>query len=226
MPYPKHFRLTFGGDLFNTETWSCSINLALFTSVPWSDATMIAHTDEQLADVAADVKAYFLDPKSHVNAGCHLNFVKYNAINTDGRYLDKSNTREETWNHQRVAAPGSAGTAPAQQAVAISLRTNVKRGPGSHGRFFMPLGAVPIDGTFGTMSAPTVPDLRDSAVIFLTALNNWPGLDLDRPEVAVVSGLGSGHQTKVTSLAIGNVVDTQRRRRKSIPETYTAVAVG
>lgn len=116
-----------------------------------------------------------------------------------------------------------ANTMPPQSALVCSLRTNTAGGSG-RGRLYWPLlvgtlnsaGRVttPLNSTFaGDMKSYLLGIRSDLAAAFPLI-----GFDL-----AVRSK--TTHSTPhVTRIQVGNVVDTQRRRRDSLPESYATVA--
>jgi len=62
---------------------------------------------------------------------------------------------------------------------------------------------------------------------FLEAISDVPGVDLPSSPGAVVMSRKAGAPTTriVTGVDVGRVLDTQRRRRRSLPESYSHVAV-
>lgn len=123
--------------------------------------------------------------------------------------------------------PTVAGTSstphPAQSALVCSLRTNRPGGSG-RGRLYWPATGVGLITGTGRVGAA-------SRTAFLTGMRTY----LTAVEGALASTLAGeafslavysptlGILTPVTSLQAGDVVDTQRRRRDDIPESYDVV---
>lgn len=105
---------------------------------------------------------------------------------------------------------------PYQCATVISLLTESATRHG-RGRFYLPpLATGTVDG--GLISAATITSLDTAWTAFFDSLNT----DGVNPVVRNRTGHIS---TPVTSARVGNVFDTQRRRRNKLVEVYTAIAV-
>lgn len=109
---------------------------------------------------------------------------------------------------------------PLQIAAVVSLRTTIP-GASFRGRNYWPaLGAdLDFDGTFAPSDQA---GLADSFAALLAAIGSAsPNAGGSIPMVH--SGVRN-LLTLVSSLAVGSLPDTQRRRRNGIPESYTTVA--
>lgn len=105
---------------------------------------------------------------------------------------------------------------PYQCATVISLLTDSATRHG-RGRFYLPpLATGTVDG--GLISAATITSLDTAWTAFFDSLNT-DGLN------PVVRNRTGHISTPVTSARVGNVFDTQRRRRNKLVEVYTAIAV-
>ena len=227
MPYPRHYRLTMSGTLFQSEVWSCTLHQGI-GGIPL-DADILSAARDGLAGKAAHVQTWFETPGSGINYSAKLTEVKFNVIDSSGHYL--SNTEVNTHIYPgagiETSSPGLRVIAPPQISLVMSLGTNLKRGPGSRGRIFIPSGLLgPL-----TQTSPRIdPSYCDAAMAsfktLVDGLNNWDGIDtLPTGNVCVVSGLGGGIWNAVTSLRVGDIYDTQRRRRNKFNETYRTTAI-
>lgn len=223
MTYRPHLVLQFGGRLFNTEIWSCSLRMILGdpATTMISEAAMQTWAEENVADVADDVRAWFLRSDSLISNAARLDFVKLNTVDENGRYWSQEETVQFEW----LAGDAPTGTVVAgepQNTVCVSLLTDAARGRASRGRFYPPTGNfTPTAGT-GKISGTLTQQMADSALLLLNDLANEPGVDLQSPRVVVASDLGSpGPMRNVTMLAVGDVIDTQRRRRNNLIEAYS-----
>lgn len=105
---------------------------------------------------------------------------------------------------------------PFQCATVVTLKTDVANRHGN-GRFFLPpLAAAVLDA--GRVNAASMTSLVAAFTAFFDALNT-AGL---QPQVRNRTGHIS---TPVTAGRMGNVIDTQRRRRNKLLETFTPVPV-
>lgn len=226
MTYRPHTLLSFGGRLFTEESWNCGLRIVLGDP---EDSTVSLQSyetwsAENLDDIAADVAAWFTSSGAKISSAARLDWVKLNAINADGRYVSESETNIFEW----AAGDAPAGTvspAEAQVTMVVSLLTNATRGRASRGRFYPPTGEMGVSPTTGRVSATLCQQMADAAKVLLDNIANEPGIDLSAPRVVVASDLGSpGPARSVQRVAVGNVPDTQRRRRSSLPEAYSVSA--
>lgn len=213
MAFSPHLRLTARGTLFGAEEFSFGINM---TAVGFDAA---AFADDNVADLAGDVSAFFSRPETGIRSAAVLTEVKLAAIGEDGRY-----TRDPAIVAVNVPGGGAGGGSyPPQISLAVSLVTD-QRGPRGKGRFYLPMPNIPLGGD-GRLSLAAVETVRGSAQTFLNDLNNSPGTDLQDRRVCVASTFGSNYE--VTGVRVGRALDTIRSRRGKIDESYTeAVPVG
>lgn len=120
-----------------------------------------------------------------------------------------------------IAGTGTANKTP-QSSVVGSLRTTTP-GPRGRGRMYWPALSCTLSTAF-QITAPTTADIAAGFSAYLQALNDQV-LALFPLSFAFV-GVRSvtDHQTRpVNAIHVGTVLDTQRRRRDAIPETYAIV---
>jgi hypothetical protein len=141
--------------------------------------------------------------------------VKLNMVNTAGHYATDST-------YQQIVSPVSGGASvaagsPNQMALAISLTTDVTRGPAHRGRFFIPMPQVALDPSLGTVSTTDATAIKTRTTTLLTALNAVNA----NYKVAVFSRkAGNPAHRDVLGIQVGRVLDTQRRRRRKIAEAW------
>lgn len=203
-----HLYVQFGGKLPGAEEWSCGFRLSNVGAA--QDAAVAAPTIQ--AAIAPIISTFHA--ASLASQRALLSFVKVNAIGTDGRYVLQT-TNEAVL--ADIPGGGNPSTTPANQiAVAVSLTTGFSRGPAHRGRFYLPLPAVTVDAD-GRISAVMAGIYDTAATALLADVNaisaSW--------KMAVFSRkLGSPAVRNVTGIEVGRVLDTQRRRRRSLVEAY------
>jgi len=226
----KHHLLVWGGTLPGDETWCCSLRLAGTSGIS-EETTRIANdlwvdskSDEDRQswlddDIAPAVLTYHTAAGTGLHPNAKLTYCKLNPIGIDGHYLS-----ETTIEHVFPPAPGGgpANNTPNQVALVVSLTTGFTRGPAHRGRFFLPMPSMNMGGVDGCFSDGAIDNCVLTTKTFLEEIADVPGLDtVGSAEPAVMSRkLGSPKTRKVTGVAIGRVPDTQRRRRRNIPEDY------
>jgi len=111
---------------------------------------------------------------------------------------------------------GAGEMLPFQCATVVSLLTASATRHG-RGRFYLPpLAALVLDG--GRISAASLAVLDTAWTAFFSSLNG--------DNITPVVRNRTGHvSTTVTSARIGDVIDTQRRRRNKLTETQVVVTV-
>lgn len=224
-----HYLATFNGTLgTSAETWS--FGLRMTATDPNVPATEAMATDlfnafkNNCFSVASASGGKF--PADH-----KLQYVKMVRIGTDGHYPPTDVAALSS----AVAASGGYVTPPAlmpwQSSVVASLVTAVPRGLAHAGRIYLPpLGIAP--SADGLLTQATVDALADQVRDTITAINalSYVGAVSIFSKGKFISGspddgepdvYGTGATNAVTGVKIGRAYDTQRRRRKGLPETYT-----
>lgn len=219
----RHLYLQWGGSLPGNETWSCGVRMA-----PPGPTEAALPTRENASTLLEDglvavVQAFHTRANTGIHSAAKLQFVKANLIGVDGKY-------ESLVTNERVLAnlPGGAAGAippPNQCAMVVSLRADVSRGAASKGRFYLPLPVTStLDATTGLLAADWVGAIEESSTTFVSQLN--AALQVTVPGffgwfVAIMSRKATGPATRrVENVLVGRVIDTQRRRRRSLPESY------
>lgn len=204
----EHLYLQWGGKLPGGEQWSCGLRMA------GPAGTAQAAAVAGLAGAAAAVVAYHTAAATFISATALLEEVKLNAIGTSGHYTAPG-TNQATYTDRAGGGPGAAPY-PNQIAIAVSLLTANSRGPAHAGRIFLPLPGFVIDGT-GLIATANAVGLATSTDTFIANLNAAVGAF----KVSIFSRkAGAPAHNAVLSSKVGRVLDTQRRRRRSLVENY------
>ena len=237
MTYPEsHYKVTVYGDAYNgSEHWSFGWRMRGGT----------------LTDTAAQIRATAYDAPVTAFwtlAGLggfynthRLQGVKVAVIGADGHYPDGHIPGEVF--KANVPGPILADTGAyvlPQSSVCCTLTTAVPRGLASKGRFFLPPSQAQI-ASDGLMNDAMRDIVRGRVRDFLTAINN---ATVDTGDIAILSrGRGvpaydpdtnkitytypnAGAVHDVTGVSVGRVIDTQRRRRRQLVESYEGAALG
>lgn len=155
--------------------------------------------------------------------------IKVAQVKTDGK-TDPDMIDYYTY---PVALNGGSAAAPLppQCATVCTLTSDIQRGLAAKGRMYMPGITFLPEGTTGKHSAGSVTALMNVMETFLNAVHQ-PGGNLQNLILAshgrrlrdLVSGEVTGYvgakNAVVTGFRIGDVIDTQRRRRDDLTEVY------
>ena len=204
------YRLDFGGPLY-ADIWQCTLHMQ-GVGMPTADAA--------LDDLVKDLSTWMAASQS--SSAASLGWVKFNEIDPVSRRY-----RSATETHERILTTPVRGTVEGnglpQQTLCVSLLTGAKRGLASRGRFYPPATVLSLSSD-GTVSKTGVNSVATAARTLITNLNQWPGTDTPIGGQVVVLG-GNGVTRPVTAVSVGNVMDTQRRRRSKLRESYTTIAL-
>jgi hypothetical protein len=208
-PYDSnHLYVQWGGKLPGNEQWSCGFRMRKKTPGAVDDGTGL------LVGISGAIATFHADPHARIGPGAKLSFVKVNAIDTTGHYLG-------TGTNQALYGDLPGGFAggpvhPNQVALVVSLTTGFSRGPAHKGRFYLPLPGVFVLGS-GLIDAADAVAVSDTVDTLRTAVN---AVNADY-EMAIFSRkAGAPGNRRVTGNLVGEVLDTQRRRRRSLVENY------
>lgn len=202
------YKLVFGGQLFTTESWSCSLHVASTTQLALSAVAF-----------KPALVAYVADSLNGFSSAANLDLIKFNQVSLDkGRYVNPV-TNEHL---EDVMTKGNIEPAPGQVSLVISLRTNLARGRAHAGRFYVPAGAMTISTVDGTIPVAKQLSASDGAATMINKINV-----LAKPHeggVVVWSQVGQTAEP-VTSVRVGAILDTMRSRRRSLDEAYVSSPV-
>jgi len=126
-----------------------------------------------------------------------------------------------------------SGALPPQIAMCVSLNSGYRTGTAARGRMFLPGVNASLDGSTGRIVSTYRNQVATAMQTFINGVNTdtVPG---DAGKMILVGRAANGilslppHEAKnayVTGLKIGDVYDTQRRRRNGFRENYYALAV-
>jgi hypothetical protein len=232
MGYPRHLYLTFGGRFFDIEAWSGGIRLASPAEPnDESDDAWIQTAESQVEAAAELVRLWFVNPASNVMGTARLDWVKLNAIGEDGRYLDEGNTSLVEYPQDTAPTPPGGFDWP-QVATVVSFRTDVTRGLAARGRLYVPT-AVGKSGA-GRIAGADQVEMLEPMRDLLEGLRDLPQLLIggqlapcvvSRGRQTSPGVYGPGIARYIRRVEVGNVQDTQRRRRDQLPEVYEGLDV-
>lgn len=220
----NHLLLRFGGPAYaGGEEWSCGLRLAAPNDN--DPANLLEHANDILEDVSNIVIGYVTDSDAGFSGGSPLRTIDLNPISAaTGKYLFPNQPVE---NVLAGNIPSGLAVGYPQVAYCVTLRGSLyRRGPASRGRWYVPmtLGSAWSPTSTGVLPAQTCLDAARTAGEFLNALATLAG---PTDPVSVVpwlygDGIGGPRDSPIENCFVGNVADTQRRRRNQLEETYFA----
>lgn len=193
------YRAVFYGTFNNGEEWQTSFGI---------NDTGLSSTEDVAQDLKSSYDAHPEWVKNRLRTTDIVSGLKVYRLPSIG--APASELAEELIGDSGGSSAGN--TLPPQCAVAISLLTGFP-GRTKRGRMFLPIRGSTLltgDGLLGNTFAQ---DWADDAAAFFSDFNN----SLSGRRIVVLSGKDSAAYN-ITSVSVGNVIDTQRRRRNSLPE--------
>lgn len=223
MVYASPFLLTtvegiFGAVATPTEIWRCTWKIRLPNGVGVDTGLILSY----LTAISDDV-ATFHALSGGIGAGsdCRIASLAGAIVGVDGKYLGGADQPTTRYTYPTPPTGTGAIHMPLSTACCVTLRTDLLRGRGSHGRFYWPAGAMTLDAPTMTIGATRRQTIANGAKTMLDQVNDestsrWG----DFARVSVMSNLGSGTTGTVLRAEVGARLDSQERREASIPEAY------
>nr|CRY96159.1 hypothetical protein [uncultured prokaryote] len=206
-------KLVIGGVIDTVQSWSVGISCVANTTP--SDADL----DAWLTDVYPLVSTW---------AGAANSFKAINkaacTINTLNAYgYSELGTTAASSAEYRYGTPiaGTNSTGLSSQLALVATFKTLRPGRHNTGRIYVPCTAL-VQGPANRVVTGTAQGLATATAGLLTALT---GTIINSTETAapIVPNSGAGPSQVITSVYVGDIVDTQRRRRDKYVETrYSA----
>lgn len=226
MPYTEnHLLVRFGGPAWaEQEEWSCGFRLRHIGG----DAAdpMLADAQASVEDIYDVLAAYWTRQATYSSAFNELRWVEANPISAaTGKYLFPN----QPVRFEGAMARSSLVNAIPQVAYCVTLKGLTNRGPGSRGRWYVPVAFVaaqPLTST-GVVQQSLCEGMANSAAEMLEdvqAISVGAGPNTWNPHL-FGDGKGGPVMSPITEVSVGNVLDTQRRRRNQLEETYFPATV-
>lgn len=188
------------------------------------DADAPAPTIAEANAIHNRMKTFFGAAASGISWAAVLDGVKIQHWNADGT-MNKANTIFSSG--IAAQAGGAQQNVLPQVALAISFRGAVNRGPGANGRMFVPMFKN-IPTVSGHAEQNDINGILGTAATMFTGINQ----DVSAKGVRLILASQGGkapvtppRNVAVTSLRVGDVVDTIQRRKNALRENYSTAAV-
>lgn len=221
-------KLTFGGQLAaGQDEWNCGINLSISNDailpITGTDAleAFEGYGDAIDEDVVSDFTNYIQHPDMDIPTGATLDYVKIALIGEDGFYM----TEPRIWEIIDVTGGDSTGYVP-QVSLVMTLQSDKFRDPGKYARFYLPTTAPVGSNTYRPRDTQAKANITaallyslDKEVVTLARTQRV------RPAAVTSSDKFEGNYRPIRFVKVGNVYDTQRRRRNKIGETYAVTEI-
>lgn len=205
---PGYLRMSFEGTLASgQEAWSTSCNFNLLGSGGPDEGDLNAWCQEVADDLGTLVTSQLSNLLSLQGKITAIKAYYYTAIGSPATIVGAASAN---------FTGGATPSMPLQTAMVFSLKTPLA-GRRNRGRMYWPAqgAGVMSGGRFSSSDHTGAPP--DLVLLLAGVCGRWPGIGTIEP--AVVSAAGNT-VTPVTSISVGDVPDTQRRRRDNLVEQY------
>ena len=167
--------------------------------------------------------------QSGISSKIRLKWAKVFPIGSNGKALpappySSGSPILLSWTSSYPVGDDGADIMPLQNALVISHRT-AQIGRRGRGRVFRAGLSENINDVGGVVTSTIQGYLKTAEVTFLEALNNMYGTPDHTYTQACVTGAPWTQYGMINQVRVGNRVDTQRRRRFQVDETYVSAAV-
>ena len=205
------FRGHFGPDnATHLESWSFNLRFGSEDNQSGGGGTVT----QAMADAAAlACRAMITSTDARFSTATHFDEVRVYPIGANGKMTAEPNIAAPT---EPTKGPVSGPHLPFQSSLVVSLTAN-GIGKGKRGRFYLPMQCLEVT-TSGTVQPAQMATVVPAVVTFLNALND--GAATTPNQALGISGSTGAQGTfrTVRHITVGNVIDTQRRRRRSLVE--------
>jgi len=212
-------KVTWGFTILNTdEIAQTSLNFTDPTDVTFNAPTALAEVNMPVVGPLLLARMNTLIASASIKWANYsrLNYVRLAAVLPTGLEFDPAKLFEDT-----TPAAGTQSDVPAQASIVLSTRSGQSTGNANFGRMYIPhtAWAQATNSPFG--DTPDVSAFATAAQTFVTGVQT----DLDAVITqsvlpTIMTQVVGGTSKRIVQIALGNVTDTQRRRRNQLPETY------
>lgn len=216
MPYAReHLLVTFGGKIAGGDIWQCGWRFATASgvSLSWPSGGFL------LGPMYDAIKTAYVG--SFISSGATLEWIKLAWIKSDGNYA------HDPIDYLGTATPGNVATLVSgpQDSMCVSLWSGSTVGKGNHGRFYLPWNGVNVDRVTGRFVLSLIPPIVAHWKTAINAVKGQINNDLGASGPVNLVIMGATTYKPVTQVRIGDVMDTQRRRRNALDEIYQGAAL-
>lgn len=223
MPTYAHrtHRVTMIGDCFGgQEEWNTGFYLGSETADLTPDPTLL-----EAQTIAGLWQTFFTAANAGISNDYRTIGVKVAQVGAAGN-VDSSLT--QFYNYPTAITGNNSGANfPPQISLVATLATIRARGHGSKGRMYLPgvMHSVDASGRIETANVVFIINLLKTFFDAVNAHADIPGVVVLNSAQVTTPVARAAVINEIQSLKIGNVYDTQRRRRAQLQESYSTAAL-
>lgn len=225
MPYDQEFlRVTWGFTVLNSlEIAQTNLNLSGPDDPLWSAESAINEIDFDVTGPLLLARMNTLMANANLRWANYslLNWVRMAAVRVTGLEYEPPLLFEDA----TPAAGTNAGVVP-QASLVLSLRSGLSTGPARFGRMYLPHTQPNLDNPTPFVAGTVTALLATASATFVNGVaSDVNAVTTQEAAAMIMTQVTGGISRRVAQVAIGNVIDTQRRRRNQLPETYAVASI-
>jgi hypothetical protein len=217
-----HVKVTIFGDMFTGgEIWSTGFHIGEADE----GGGNFGVSPEWVEALKAPWQGFFSGATEGFSGNFRTLGIKAGVLLPDGKY-DLSTIYTASYN-QPISGGSMNPSFPPQVALVAQLRAASPVGLGAKGRMYLPGITHPVNGQ-GRISSAAANTTATGLKNFLDAAEaavNSPGYVINASKGRVGVPFAPPVHRRVTSVLVGDVYDTQRRRRNALRESYSTQAM-
>jgi len=223
MPYPKPFaRLSWLFEIGGTaEVAETGLHISTVGSSPFdADAFVAGSTTTDLSLLATAYGLLFSSTGTWWASYSDLVGMKLAALDVTGHYTSAPLVEAVTGMH------GTIESVPPQSSQVLSLRSGLTFGRANYGRMYLPHTMSQLVNGTPYIGVTNADSLSAAAGVLLSSVNTYADGVTAGAGIVLISKVGAGTVKGCANVEVGQVEDTQRRRRNKLNEhPYSIMAL-
>lgn len=220
----KHFHVTWGGPLAQSEEWSTGVRFAKLEPLTGGpDSTTDELEDVPLTLLWTPVLDWFTSGNggSAIGSLAQLSWLKVALLDQSGHYI-----KDARFLSFAPVSPPITTTLTPQDCYVVSLRSDETLGEANYGRMYVPTPGWLVGQNNGLITEVQAASARGAARLMLNLLTDAFRQNVhDDYRPAIMSKKGTGTSKRVSRIGVGRVMDTQRRRRNRLNEATALITL-
>lgn len=146
-----------------------------------------------------------------------LNYVRIAGVQLSGLEYDPALLYEDT-----TPQAGTITNVLPQSSIVLSTRSGLSTGSANFGRMFLPYTQFALTATTPFADPVNVGNVATAFQVFVNGVEADlnASLIVNPVQASIMTQVIGGFSKEIQQIAVGNVTDTQRRRRNQLAETY------
>lgn len=213
----KVCRVTLSGTMWGgAEQWSTGF----FLGEEGSDSQPPTQSDAD--EIAAAFRTFFISAGASISSSYDFTTVKCQSLEAVSGKPIVAETVYASVATPRIGAETTFNL-PSQCSLVVSLLSDRPRGKASHGRMYLPGVGLRVEGTGRILASDRTAYVTGLTTFFqpmITAGDKTAGRLILAAKASGAGGLNPAQNDYVQSIRVGDIIDTQRRRRNGLSESY------